>query len=127
MSDMVSHKYSDVVLARDNNTCADCGGHSETVSNGSMVAHHLDYTSDEPENLITLCASCHRKRHMPRNKDRIKSNYHLNLKTISIKNETHARLTELGKKGETYGDIINRALDALDQKGELKCDAMNAI
>lgn len=32
------------------------------------------------------------------------------MKTITIKDETHAQLTEIGKKGETYDEIIQRLL-----------------
>jgi 5-methylcytosine-specific restriction endonuclease McrA len=109
---MVSHRYSEIVLKRDDYTCADCGNRVENISNGNIVAHHLDYTSDEPENLITLCASCHRKRHMPRNKDRVHSNPALHLKTITVKDETHLRLRNAGISGESMDVIINRALDA---------------
>ncbi len=33
------------------------------------------------------------------------------LKTIKIKEKTHKRLTELGKKGETFSDLIDRIID----------------
>jgi 5-methylcytosine-specific restriction endonuclease McrA len=39
-----------------------CGKPLE-LKQGKYGVHHKDYTSDEPENLITLCASCHRKQH----------------------------------------------------------------
>jgi predicted CopG family antitoxin len=32
------------------------------------------------------------------------------MKTITIKDETHAQLTAIGKKGETYDEIIQRLL-----------------
>lgn len=32
------------------------------------------------------------------------------LKTIKIRKNTHKKLTELGKKGETFSDIINRLI-----------------
>lgn len=32
------------------------------------------------------------------------------LKTIKIKEETHKKLVELGKKNESFDDIINRLL-----------------
>ncbi len=33
------------------------------------------------------------------------------LKTLKIKEETHKRLTDLGKKGESFDDLINRIID----------------
>ena len=32
------------------------------------------------------------------------------LKTVKIKEETHKKLIGLGKKGETFSDIINRLI-----------------
>ena len=38
-------------------------------------------------------------------------------KLVRVSEETHQRLTDLGKKGETYDQIINRLLkDALNSK-----------
>ncbi len=36
------------------------------------------------------------------------------LKTIKIQENTHKRLEEAGNKNETFDDIINRALNALN-------------
>ena len=33
------------------------------------------------------------------------------LKTLKIKEGTHKRLVELGKKGESFDDLINRIID----------------
>ena len=33
------------------------------------------------------------------------------LKTLKIKEETHKRLVELGKKGESFDNLINRIID----------------
>ena len=30
------------------------------------------------------------------------------MKTITVKDETHAELTRIGKKGESYDDVIQR-------------------
>lgn len=35
------------------------------------------------------------------------------LKTIKIKEETHKRLAELGKKGDSFDDLINMLIDSL--------------
>lgn len=37
------------------------------------------------------------------------------LKTIKIKEETHKKLVEIGKKGETFSDIIKRLVDKLKE------------
>ena len=36
-----------------------------------------------------------------------------NLKTVKIKQEVHKKLLELGKKGETFSDIIERLINEL--------------
>jgi hypothetical protein len=52
-----------IVRERDNQTCQLCG------KNGKVV-HHIDYNKKNcnPENLITLCGSCHSKTNMKREK-----------------------------------------------------------
>ena len=52
------------IYKRDNWTCQECGckchGHG---TKDKIQCHHIDYDvrNNEPENLITLCASCHAK------------------------------------------------------------------
>ena len=52
-------------IARDGERCCDCH------STDSLHVHHLgDPDNHDPGNLLTLCASCHRKRHpMPHGPD----------------------------------------------------------
>ncbi len=38
------------------------------------------------------------------------------LKTIKIKEETHKRLSELGKKGDSFDDLINMLIDHFKKK-----------
>ena len=38
------------------------------------------------------------------------------LKTIKIKEEIHKKLVELGKKGETFSEIINRLIKKSEEK-----------
>ena len=38
------------------------------------------------------------------------------LKTIKIKEETHKKLINIGKKGETFDDIFNRLLLIYEEK-----------
>ena len=44
------------------------------------------------------------------------------MKMVKLKDETHARLTNLGKYGQTMDDIINACVDAYEgkQKGDRK-------
>lgn len=67
--------YSNQIVWRDNLTCQDCGellafrnchGVDIPLEQGAEVHHILpveDGGKDNPENLITLCHSCHIKRH----------------------------------------------------------------
>lgn len=51
---------------RDNWTCRDCGVHCSSTGKNKIQAHHLiprrHGGSDELDNLVTLCISCHHKR-----------------------------------------------------------------
>lgn len=68
--------YGTQILYRDNFTCQECGefhadfnhlGVYTPVSDGQLDIHHIVPVSqgggDEPNNLITLCRECHKKRH----------------------------------------------------------------
>lgn len=47
------------------------------------------------------------------------SNRRINAKSVMLSNETHARLEKLGKKSETYEDVIKRLLDFYESKQDL--------
>lgn len=68
--------YSLRILYRDNFTCQDCGEFHAyqnkfkifcPIDDGQLNVHHIKPVSEgggnEPENLVTLCVQCHRKRH----------------------------------------------------------------
>lgn len=68
--------YSLRILYRDNFTCQDCGefhayknkhGVFIPIDDGNLEVHHIIFVSDgggdEQQNLVTLCKTCHRKRH----------------------------------------------------------------
>lgn len=38
------------------------------------------------------------------------------MKTIKIKEETHKKLLEIGKKGETFDDVFNRLMENVNRK-----------
>ena len=95
-------------LERDNYTCQRCGA-LLTRGVGNHVVHHLDYTSDEVENLISLCPRCHSHEH--RNSEIVRPS---DVIVIQLKPETRERLKDAGTYRETYDDLINRLLDFWD-------------
>ena len=55
-------------LQRDNHTCRNCGtkGTARATRTTELHVHHLTYKrlgNEHPDDLITLCHSCHAKRH----------------------------------------------------------------
>lgn len=66
-----TEKYRDEVLKRDNYKCLSCGGDGQklyTKKNGKKMhnplqIHHMSYSKDSPDSLITLCMVCHFKLH----------------------------------------------------------------
>src|SRR3990167_9553915 len=61
----MAYSYRLEILKRDGGCCVDCS------SVKYLHVHHLDFSgksenpNNDPSNLITLCASCHGKRHVP--------------------------------------------------------------
>lgn len=68
--------YSLRMLYRDKFTCQDCGtfhamineyGMAVPIDDGQLEVHHIVPVAqgggDEPENLVTLCKDCHKRRH----------------------------------------------------------------
>jgi hypothetical protein len=53
------------VRKRDNYICQECGLHQDELKgiHKKLSVHHIDYNKDNlnPDNLITLCVSCHSK------------------------------------------------------------------
>jgi predicted CopG family antitoxin len=50
----------------------------------------------------------------------------MRLKTIKIREETHRRLLECGRKGETFDELINRLIDELGrahERGKVEADS----
>ena len=93
-----------IVLKRDDYTCTTCG--KRNTDTRGVVVHHLDYTSNDPENLTTLCVSCHKKLDVHPCKTEGGTVY----KSINVRPDTYAELTRIGKKGESYSDIIDRLI-----------------
>ena len=76
--------------------CEDCGEVVEIIHN-----HHKSY---DPPETVALCPKCHSKRHHPIVRD--PNSY----TQIQILKTTAAALADLGKKGESYDDIIRTKL-----------------
>lgn len=96
----------DVVKAevrnRDNHTCQDCGKDRESNNYNGLHVHHIISIKEgghpfDEENLITLCPSCHRKRHgKDSRKDDIEQlrKEHIPLSTFMEHVETEKRESE---------------------------------
>jgi len=94
-----------IALERDGYSCQTCGK-SIDPKHTRYAVHHLN-KNDDPAELITLCAQCHRKAHKKPPTDKT---------TISIEEETRDRLADLGKKRETYDTILNFLIDSYLEK-----------
>lgn len=70
--------------------------------------HHIDKDpcNNVFSNLMLLCSECHNDKH--RKFPRINTG----TRQIKIQDQTYERLTNLGKKNETYDEIINRCIDS---------------
>jgi len=60
-----NEELKELIRQRDNYTCQLCGIHQDELKgwNRKLDVHHKDYDKDnlDPDNLITLCRSCHIK------------------------------------------------------------------
>jgi hypothetical protein len=105
------------VLARDNYTCNIC-----KKKNTSLHIHHIIFRSeggsDEQENLITLCKSCHDKLHSGEIASKLKGKTKGNLKYATQMNSIRIQLLKLFPEAiETFGYITKeyRQLYNLDK------------
>jgi hypothetical protein len=57
------HEIRKAIYIRDNWTCQECSCKCHNTTKNKIQCHHIDYDkmNNEPDNLITLCASCHMK------------------------------------------------------------------
>ena len=67
MTLQLSNKQREVILKRDDYTCRDCGRNGEPGLRADCVqVHHVvrraDGGTNDPNNLVTLCGVCHKKR-----------------------------------------------------------------
>ena len=63
-------KFRRAIMQRDNFTCADCNMVADAIEEADLLnVHHIEYVKRnkdrifDPSNVVTLCYSCHRKRH----------------------------------------------------------------
>ena len=73
-----------------------------------LVQHHLDYKNNIT---ITICTKCHRIIHSSDKLKEYKPNDLPPFRIIKLNEETHERLMAIGKKGETFDEIVNRLLE----------------
>lgn len=123
MNDMKKHhKYpTDLAVTRefakyrDGYRCQSC----RTSEN--LEVHHIETDIEDihmEDNLITLCRTCHRK--LPHRDQNRAPRIILGIKIIQLDDDVHERLKSLGKKGETFSDIVKRILDSYDLCKETK-------
>ena len=88
------------VLKRDRYTCQNCG----LISNNKLHVHHIIPRHLKGlnilDNLKTVCKNCHNKLE-PKSRSAIAK-----LTSIQIEAETRDKLRSLGRKGDSYDDII---------------------
>jgi cytochrome c553 len=116
---MLSDKTRYAVLDRDGFACQKCGKALEWGKHQCHV-HHLNYDSDNLENLISLCVRCHKNTdHAAINRP---PNYYPKM-IIAVSKDTHKRLMHLirefqAERDESLNqdDIVREALDALEEK-----------
>lgn len=86
--------------------CVRCG------STKSLEIHHIDGNpkNNSLDNIELRCRSCHPRG--PRPNPKLLTSKYAKHKTTTIKvsDETHEALCELGKKGETFDEIIQRLI-----------------
>ena len=106
------------VLFRDNHTCQCCKGKSKDPI---LNVHHIESRKtggDAPNNLVTLCETCHKAYHNHKN------NYHLTIKRgTSYRDATFMgimRVIILNKLYEKYGNSICRTYGYITKHTRLK-------
>ena len=101
-----------LVLFRDHSRCRVCGVKDKSVGGRQVLhLHHIIPAREGglsvAENLITLCHKFHS------NLEPRAMKYVSDYTTIQINEETRRMLFGLGKKGDSYDDIIKSLLEAI--------------
>lgn len=114
------------VLHRDNHTCQYCSGKSR---NQRLEVHHIVFRknggSDEPENLITLCKSCHDKVHLHLIQITLSGKQKGDLKHATQMNSIRMQLLKrIPEARETFGFITKEHRQLLGLPKEHYMDAV---
>lgn len=112
----------EAILNRDSYTCQICG-----AKNVRLEVHHIVYRSqggtDDEDNLITLCESCHKKIHMEEIDVSLKTKK-LNLKEATHMNIIRSQLLKIYPEAiETYGFVTKENRDNLNLPKDHYIDA----
>lgn len=105
------------VLHRDGHTCQACKGKSkDKVLNVHHIMHRTDGGTDKPDNLITLCATCHKAYH--KGKIELKVKPSREFKAEAFMTAVRWKLIDILRNmgytvGHTYGYITKSARIAL--------------
>lgn len=104
----------DIVLARDNHTCQECGATPD-----KLHVHHLAYGTDDLADLITLCPACHKLRHKTRPSTRAARA--TTVATYKLPEKDMALLANLSKRyGVSRPAIVRMAIRYLDEHGPIR-------
>ncbi len=105
------------VLHRDNHTCSACNGKSkDKILNVHHIITRTDGGTNKPDNLITLCETCHKAYHKDKIELKVKKTKSFKVETVMsiLRWKIVNRLMELGNTvSVTYGYITKSARIAL--------------
>jgi len=102
-------------LIRDNYTCQDCGSRDNLVTHHKDKSGNSDNPNNEMDNLITLCRSCHMKKHKGDNMSGKYSSCEYCGKEIYVQKSSHNRYCskeccDKDKIGKLKTSVIKRCL-----------------
>lgn len=113
------------VLNRDNYTCQHCKGKSKDTK---LEVHHIIFRknggSDEQDNLITLCKTCHDKLHKGKVILKVQGKKKGQLKHATQMNSIRQQLLKTVECEETFGFITKENRQLLDLPKEHYMDAV---
>ena len=114
---MISEETRLEVLDRDSWQCQKCGAQLERGM-GKFAVHHLSYDSDEPDNLVSFCLSCHKKT----DHSGLRNPYYVPKYTLSVSRGTREKVQAyLAKRQEreryrvTQDLVIEDAINCLEK------------
>jgi hypothetical protein len=111
MKNMTNNRFLEtrlIALERDNYTCQHCNEPLE-MARGRYAVHHLGYSSDEPDNLVSLCVRCHREAHANNNIEKRPSDttvINLSDDTYWLLREKREEMSKSLNRHVSFGDVI---------------------